>query len=102
MKLREICHIRTGDKENDSNLAIIPYDESDFEYIREKLTQELVEEFYQELCLGGVERFEVESVKSLNFVLKDVLKGGVSRSLNIDKHGKSLGMAIGELELQVL
>ena len=38
MKLYEIAHSRTGDKGNISNLSLIPYDEKDFEMLKEKVT----------------------------------------------------------------
>lgn len=31
MKLKELVHIRTGDKGNICNIAVIPYEESKFE-----------------------------------------------------------------------
>ena len=52
------------------------------------------------LCnICEVERYEVDSICSMNFVLHDSLGGGVTRSLSIDRHGKSLGMALLEMEL---
>ena len=36
---------------------------------------------------------------ALNFVLDKTLGGGVTRSLALDKHGKTLGMALLEMEV---
>jgi hypothetical protein len=41
----------------------------------------------------------VDSICSMNFVLYDSLDGGVTRSLAMDRHGKSLGMALLDMEL---
>ncbi len=99
MKLGDIAHTRTGDKGNTCNICVVPYDDRYYPLLKEKITAERVREFYREICHGAVERYEVDSICSLNFVLHDALDGGVTRSLCIDRHGKSLGMALLEMEL---
>ena len=99
MKLGEIAHTRTGDKGNLCNICVIPYDDADYPMLKEKLTAERVKDFYREICLGEVERYEVDSICSMNFVLYNSLGGGVTRSLAVDRHGKSLGMALLDMEL---
>ena len=99
MKLKEIAHVRTGDKGNSCNICVIPYDSANYRLLKLHLTPELVREFYREFCKGKVTRYEVDSVCGLNFVLEDSLGGGVTRSLAVDKHGKTLGMALLELDL---
>lgn len=99
MKLKEIAHIRTGDKGNTCNICVIAYDAQHFDVLRARVTAELVKDFYAQFCCGDVRRYVVESVCGLNFVLEDSLDGGVTRSLGIDRHGKSLGMALLELEI---
>lgn len=99
MKLMEIAHVRTGDKGNRCNIAVIPYKEADYAMLKEKLTAERVKHFYREICRGDVQRYEVDSLCALNFVLTDSLGGGSTRSLAVDKHGKSFGMALLDLDL---
>lgn len=99
MKLKEIAHARTGDKGNMSNIAVIPYDEKDYPMLKEVLTEIKVEEFFSEICLGGVKRYELDNICAFNFVMEQSLCGGVTRSLAVDKHGKSLGMALLEMEI---
>ena len=102
MKLREIAHVRTGDKGNDCNICVIPYDEADYAALKEKLTAEVVQKWYRDFCaVGSVERYEVPSLASFNFVLSVSLGGGVTRSLGIDRHGKSLGMALLEIDIDL-
>lgn len=100
MKLKHIAHIRTGDKGNLCNICVIPYQESDYSYLKEILTTTVIKDFYSEICLGIVERYCIDSLFSLNFVLHNALNGGVSKSLCIDKHGKSFGMALLDLEIK--
>lgn len=99
MKLKEIVHIRTGDKGNVCNIGVIPYDEANYEYLKECLTAERVKEFYSEICKGTVKRYEIDSICAFNFVLEDSLDGGVTQSLAIDRNGKSLGMALLEMDI---
>lgn len=99
MKLKEIAHARIGDKGNWCNICVVPFNEADYPKLKKYLTAKLVKEYYQQICLGIVTRYEVDSLSSLNFVLEEALDGGVTRSLAIDKHGKSLGMALLEIEI---
>lgn len=99
MKLKEIAHIRTGDKGNMANIAVIPYAEKDYLLLKNFLTEGRVKDFFSDISLGKVSRYELDNISALNFVLEDSLGGGVTRSLAIDKHGKSLGMALLEIEI---
>lgn len=99
MKLKEIAHARTGDKGDISNISLIPYRESDYELLLEKVTARRVKEYFGEICRGEVVRYELPGIKAMNFVLDQALGGGVTRSLAPDRHGKALGMALLELEL---
>jgi hypothetical protein len=42
------------------------------------------------------------TIGALNFVLMDALGGGVTRSLAVDQHGKSLSSALLDLDLPAL
>lgn len=99
MRLKEIAHIRTGDKGNSCNICVIPYREETFDYLKAVLTEEKVKEFFHEICRGTVTRYTLPAISAFNFVLTESLGGGVTKSLNIDRHGKSLGMALAEMEL---
>ena len=49
-------------------------------------------------CMARI-RYELPAISALNFVLKNALGGGVTRSLALDAHGKSLSSAILEFEI---
>lgn len=99
MKLRELAHSRTGDKGNIVNLSVIAYREADFPLLREKVTAAAVKAHFSGIVKGEVVRFELPLVGALNFVLYDALGGGVTRSLALDKHGKSLSSALLDMEI---
>lgn len=100
MKLHEIAHSRTGDKGNISTISLIAYEEKDYEKIRENITAERVFRWFEPLNVTSVERYEVPSLGALNFVLHDTLSGGVTRSLALDIHGKSLSSYLLEMTLE--
>ncbi|MFC4172837.1 hypothetical protein ACFOYU_12295 [Microvirga sp. GCM10011540] len=99
MKLREIAHSRTGDKGNTSSISVIAYDERDYPLLLQYVTAERVKAHYGALVAGDVTRYEIPSLGALNFVLRQALGGGVTRSLVLDTHGKSLSSALLDLEI---
>ena len=99
MKLREIAHSRTGDKGNISVISVIAYKPEDFDYIKEKVTEEAVADYFKEIVHGKVTRYELPNIHALHFVMEDALGGGVTRSLAVDMHGKTLGFALLEMEV---
>ena len=99
MKLKEICHSRTGDKGDISIISLIPWNEADYPMLKEQVTAQRVKEYFSEICLGKVTRYEADGICALNFVMEQALGGGVLRSLAMDKHGKSLSSALLEMEL---
>lgn len=99
MKLWEIAHSRTGDKGNISNLSLIVYNMEDFDKVREKITAEAVKEHFKDIVKGEVIRYELPQLGALNFVMHDALGGGVTRSLSLDKHGKSLSSYLLDMDI---
>ena len=46
-------------------------------------------------------RYDLPLIHAFNFVIDDVLEGGVNGSLNLDGHGKSLSFRLLELTVQI-
>ena len=99
MKLYDIAHSRTGDKGNISTISVIAYDEKDYPVLERLVTAERVMELFRKIGTTAVQRYELPALGALNFVLHDTLDGGVTRSLAIDTHGKSLSGLMLEMEL---
>ena len=99
MKLRQIAHSRTGDTGNTSSLSVIAYDDRDYPLLLRHVTPERVKAHFGDRGAGDVTRYEIPSLGALNFVLRQALGGGVTRSLVLDTHGKSLSSALLDLEL---
>ena len=101
MKLYDIAHSRAGDKGNISTISVIAYNESDYPILEEFVTAERVMELFSEIGVTSVQRYEMPGLGALNFVLQDALGGGVTRSLALDMHGKSLSGLMLEMRIPV-
>ncbi|ADP82216.1 AtuA-related protein [Pseudofrankia inefficax] len=99
MRLYELAHARAGDKGNISDISVIAYRIADFEHIRRHVTTERVRAHFGESVRGAIVRYELPRLAALKFVLHDALDGGVTRSLALDSHGKTLSFWMLELDL---
>ena len=99
MKLWEIAHSRTGDKGNISNISLIVYDKKDYDIIREKVTADKVKKWFGDQIKGEVERYELPQLGAINFVLHDALGGGVTSSVSLDKHGKTMSSFLLDMQI---
>ncbi|HEV7575641.1 MAG TPA: hypothetical protein VGO85_06330 [Caldimonas sp.] len=99
MKLRQLAHSRTGDKGNTSNISLIAYDARHFEHLKAHVTEATVKGLFAELVHGRVVRYELAQIGAFNFVMQLALGGGVTRSLSLDAHGKSLSSALLDMDI---
>ena len=75
------------------------YDSKDYELVREQVTADRVKKWFAGMVKGEVIRYEMPTLGALNFVMYDALGGGVTRSLALDKHGKSLSSYLLDMEI---
>lgn len=101
IKLREIAHARSGDKGDVLNISLIPYNENDYELIKRKVTSEKVKEHFKGIVKGEVKRYDLENIKAFNFLLYNALDGGVTKSLRLDRHGKTLSFLLLDMEIEI-
>ena len=99
MKLFSIAHSRAGDKGNTLMLSLIPYDEADYAMLCLTITAEKVKDHLKEIVHGEIIRYELPNISSLLFVCYNALSGGVTTSLAIDTHGKSISYALLQMEV---
>ncbi len=101
INLSDVAYARSGDKGDGSNVGVVPYDQAGYDLICQKLTCERVKEHFHAICFGEVERFEAPNLLALNFLLHDSLGGGGSESLKTDAQGKTHGLGMLMMELEV-
>ena len=99
VRVYDLAHSRTGDKGNTANISVICYEEKDWGFLQRELTPERVLEAFRHLTPGPVRRYELRNLKAFNFVIENVLGGGVTISLAQDIHGKSLSNVMLGIEL---
>src|SRR4051794_26704130 len=100
-KLYDLAHCRAGDKGNTSILSLIAFRANDYPLLVKRVTVEAVEHHLRGIVQGEIRRFELPQLGALQFVCSHALNGGVTTSLALDAHGKSLSFALLELEIEV-
>lgn len=99
VRVYDIAHCRAGDKGNTSNVSVTAYEETDWAFLRDNLTEERVMAAYAHIAQGPVRRYDLPNLKAFNFVIENALGGGVTISLAQDIHGKSLSNVMLGIEL---
>ena len=101
MRLHRMAHARSGDKGDGSNVGLIAYDDRGYEILKREVTAERLKAHFGAIVRGGVDRYEVPNLRALNFILHDSLGGGGSASLKTDAQGKTHGMGLLLMEIDV-
>ncbi len=101
LRVGELASARSGDKGNHANIGVVARDSAAYDILTSRLTAVRVQDYFKELGVTRVERFELPKIQALNFLLYDALAGGGSRSLRIDTQGKLLGTSLLDLVLVV-
>ena len=99
--LSQLAYARSGDKGDGSNVGVVAYNADCYEIIKAALTPDRVKEHFREICFGDVDRYEAPNLLALNFILHDSLGGGGSESLKTDAQGKTHGLGILYMTLEV-
>ena len=99
--LNRLAHGRTGDKGNRSCISVIAYDPRHWPLLLEQVTEERIAQLFSTRRPTAVKRYLLPRLHAMNFVLDDVLDGGVNGSLNLDAHGKALASLLLALPIQL-
>ena len=99
--LYQLAHARTGDKGNKVNISVVAYRADDYATLVKQVTEERVRVHFAHRKPTKVTRYLLPKLGAMNFVLDDVLDGGVNDSLNLDMHGKALSFHLLTLTVQV-
>ena len=88
--LHSLAHARTGDKGNRSSISLVAYDPRHWPLLVAQVTEQRVAQLFAYRRPTAVKRYLLPKLHAMNFVIDDVLDGGVNGSLNLDSHGKTL------------
>ncbi|MDQ7733664.1 hypothetical protein QT231_13210 [Halomonas sp. SpR1] len=99
--LHQLAHARAGDKGERLNVALFAYDPAHYATLLEQVTEERVLALFAHRGASRVRRYPLPNLAGMNFVIDDVLEGGVNGALNLDGHGKTLSFLLLSLEVNI-
>lgn len=101
VSLRTLCFARSGDKGDTANIGVVCRWKELYPWLCRYLTAKRVKQYFRGICQGEVERFEIDNLQALNFLLHRSLGGGGTVSLRIDPQGKTLADALLQMEVSI-
>ena len=101
IRLHQIASARSGDKGNRLNIALVCRDPAHYDVIAAQITAERVAEAFAARKPTRVVRYDLPKLYAFNFVLDDVLEGGVNSSLGLDGHGKALSFLLLDIAIEI-
>jgi hypothetical protein len=99
MRLGDIAFARSGDKGDILDITVVARTPEGYDMLRRSATPQSVSDHLKEFVRGEVTRYELPQLAALKFVLRNALDGGVTRSLALDKHGKTLSAVLLDMQL---
>ncbi|WP_338663280.1 hypothetical protein VQH23_24505 [Pararoseomonas sp. SCSIO 73927] len=99
MTLHQLAHARAGDKGNRLNIGLFARDPADYPHLSAEVTEARVMALFAHRGCTRVVRYDLPLLHGFNFVLDDVLEGGVNGALNLDGHGKTLSFLLLGMEV---
>jgi hypothetical protein len=99
--LRDVAYARSGDKGDVVNIGVMAKDPAAYALLRRHLTPERVKEHFAGIVKGPVTRYELDNLESLEFVMRNALGGGATRTLMMDQTGKAYGPNLLRLVLEI-
>jgi hypothetical protein len=101
IRLLDIAHARSGDKGDTANVGLIALKPEWFPLLQREVTRDRVQEHFEGVITGSVERFELPNLNALNFLLHGALDGGGTLSLKTDAQGKVFSTALLRMHIDV-
>jgi hypothetical protein len=99
--LSHLAYARSGDKGNNSNIAVFAREPRFLPCIEAALQPEVVRLWFGHLMQGKVERYRIPTLHALNFMLYESLDGGGPTSLRTDPLGKGMAQMMLEIPVRV-
>jgi hypothetical protein len=102
-----IAHARSGDKGGDANIGVRARHPDFLPLLRDQLSADVVADWFAHRMgsVGrsgrSVERYDLQGIQALNFVLRDALGGGGIASLRFDPQGKAYAQQLLDMPVKV-
>jgi hypothetical protein len=99
--LMRLCLGRSGDKGDMANVGLRARSDAIYRWMVDYLTSDVVVKYFQGVCEGPVDRFELPNLNAVNFLLHRSLGGGGSLSLRFDPQGKTFAQYLLAMRIEV-
>lgn len=99
MRVDDLADVRAGDKGDTLILAVLPRGNAAYDVLLERLTPELVAAHFGDKVNGNVHRHELPKLPGFVLRVPGILAGGVTGSVTLDGHGKTLSYHLAMLDL---
>lgn len=99
--LRDHVGVRSGDKGDISDITLFADTEHDYGVLCTYVTADVVRAHFGWMVTGEVRRYEAPNVWALKFVLHGALGGGAASSLRSDTQGKTMGLSLLRLRIDL-
>ncbi|MEO7673971.1 MAG: hypothetical protein ABIU09_07825 [Pyrinomonadaceae bacterium] len=100
-QLVKLAHARSGDKGDTANVGVIALKEEFYPLLVREVTADAVKRHFGPIVRGEVERFELDNLHALNFLLHESLGGGGTLSLMTDAQGKTFSTALLRMNIDI-
>jgi phosphoribosylaminoimidazole-succinocarboxamide synthase len=101
VRLQDLAWARSGDKGDVSNVGVMAKTPEAYALLKRHLTAERVKAHFSGIVKGEVVRYDLDNLQSLEFVMRNALGGGATRTLLMDQTGKAYGPNMLRLVLEV-
>jgi hypothetical protein len=101
IRLARIAHARSGDKADRADVGLFAYDVPTYAVLKREVTAERVAQHFAWIAHGPVERYPLDNILAIKFVLNHALQGGAARSLRSDNLGKTIAAALLRMEIDI-
>ena len=99
IRLREICHARSGNKGNGVNVGIATYNRAHFQWAKDHLTTQAVAHYLKPVTSDPITRYELPTLGAFNFLIPGVLEGSHSGTPILDTLGKCFSSILLDMEI---
>jgi hypothetical protein len=89
--LGRLVHARSGDKGGNANVGLWVADPAAWHWLRATMTTEQLRALLPETASLAIDRYELPSLRAVNFVVRGLLDGGATEARRFDKQAKALG-----------
>lgn len=99
MRLHDIARCRTGDKGTANTLSVFARNRDHFDAVTEILTTDAVADHMSDFTTSNISRFEMPNLAAVQLTLREMKRGDVTTTLDLDSHGKTLGAILLEMDI---